>query len=133
MDFQTSAIYYGDRSIYRGRPEDAPNQNVQGIIIPPIKPTTADAFYRHRLISECDLYVYDDAAGGWLGIEACREKTKEGKCRCQFHDLMRHIRANGCGVGGVRAVLEGLGIERDLYLDIIHKAQRDHDMPERDS
>ncbi len=125
-------IYYSDHTTFSGTPEDAPRKTVQGIIIPPVMPDTPDAFYRHRLVRECNLYVFDDAVGGWFGIPACRDRDGEGHNSCQYDDLMRHIRENGCGIGGVRAVLEGLWIHRPTYLDIIHKAQRDHDMPERD-
>ena len=112
-------IYYGDGTTFSGRPEDAPTENVQCIVIPPIKPTTATEYHRHRLVREHDMYIYTDEIGCWIGV------TK-------YEDLKRHLKQSGCGPGGVRAVLDGMWINRDRYLEICHQAQRDHGMPERD-
>ncbi len=108
-------IYYGDGTTFSGQPEDAPTDNVVCIIIPPAKPDTPTEFYRHRMLREADMYIYSDPVGGWITCD-------------KYEDLKRHLKLSGLGKGGIRAVIDGLWINRDVYVDIIHKAQRDHDM-----
>lgn len=108
-------IYYGDGTTFSGEPEDAPTENVVCIVIPPVKPDTKTEFYRHRMIRDADMYVYSDAVGTWFPCD-------------KYEDLKRHLKLSGCGGGGVRAVIDGMWINRDTFLAVIHQAQRDHGM-----
>ncbi len=112
-------IYYGDGTTFEGEPEDAPTECIVCIVTPPIKVTSKSEYHRHRLVREADMYVYSDVVGGWFPCD-------------KYEDLKRHLKLSGMGKGGIRAVIDGMWINRERYLEICHQAQRDHNMPERD-
>ncbi len=111
-------IYYGDGTTFEGKPEDAPTENVQCIVIAPAHPTTEKAFYRHRILSEADMYVYSDPIGGWFACD-------------KYEDLKRHLKQSGLGKGGIRAVLDGMWVNKKVYDEIILKAEREFGMTRR--
>ncbi len=103
-------VYYGDGTVFEGdRPEDAPTQNVQAIAW---DDTRKEGLGIGRVVLEqYDLYIYSDHVGDWHGTN-------------KYYDLLQHLE-QGCGPGGVRAVLTGRWISYDKYKEIITKAKTD--------
>lgn len=113
-------IYYGDGTTFEGEPEDAPRENVQCIAIPPRSlraHETKDTIIRWTLVREADVYIYTDPIGNWIP--------------CTHEDAEMHERLHGLGLGGVRAKLWGLWLKRDLFDEIILRAERDFGMTRR--
>lgn len=110
-------IYYSDGTTFEGEPEDAPTDGVQCIVIPPPKPDTETEYYRHRIIAEADMYVYSDQIG-WFPVN-------------KYEDLKRHLKRQGLGKGGIRAVIDGEWINKDAYDAIILGAEREYGMTRR--
>lgn len=102
-------IYYGDETIFSGRPEDAPNVNVQAIAWN--DPTKGPEALGRVVLHEWDIYIYSDHVGSWHGTN-------------KYIDLFQHL-GRGCGPGGVRAVLQGTWIRRELFLAIMKRARTD--------
>ena len=121
------ACYYADGSVFRGKPEDAPTENVVCIAIPPRKVRPTDppgTFYRWTLLHEWDMYIYLDPpkgswrVRGWHGIN-------------KYEDLKRHLKLANLAKGEVRAVLDGVHMDWSMYQEIVLKAERDHGMTRR--
>ncbi len=102
-------IYYGDGSIYEGPPEGAPPNNVQAIAWN--DPTRGAEELGRVVLSEWDIYIYSDRVGGWHGTN-------------KYADLLQHL-GYGCGIGGVRAVLQGAWIARETFQAILDRAKTD--------
>jgi hypothetical protein len=100
-------IYYGDRSTFQGRPEDAPSQNVQAIAWN--DPTKGNQDLGRVVMYEWDIYIYSDHVGGWHGTN-------------KYADLLQHL-GQGCGPGGVRAVLTGRWVNKEIYQEIMKEAR----------
>ena len=105
MEFR---IYYGDGSIFGGRPEDAPTQNVQAIAWD--DPVRGSDELGRVVISEYDIYIYSDPIG-WHATD-------------KYYDLIQHLQL-GIGPGGVRAVLTGRWINWEDFRDIRNRANTD--------
>lgn len=106
MDFR---IYYGDGSVYTGKPEGAPYLDVQCIAWE--DPTKGIMNLGRVVMSQWDIYIYSDHVGGWHGTN-------------KYADLLMHL-GHGCGPGGVRTVLQGAWINRDDYFAIQKRAETD--------
>ncbi len=102
-------VYYGDGSVFEGRPEDAPAKNVQFIVWD--DPDKGVGDLGRVMLYNYDLYIYSDHVGGWHGTN-------------KYADLINHL-GYGCGPGGVRAVLQGQWIARDKFNEIRRKAEND--------
>ena len=99
-------IYYGDRSIFEGEPENAPAQNVQAIAWN--DPVKGARDVGRVVLDQWDIYIYSDDIG-WHGTN-------------KYMDLLQHL-GKGIGPGGVRAVLTGRWIQYDRYQQIIELAK----------
>lgn len=108
-------IYYGDGSTYIGPPEGAPARDVQCIAVPDPsdKMKNVGRFVYHAW----DFYIYSDRVGGWHVTN-------------HVHDLIDHL-SQGCGLGGVRAVLTGRWIDSAVFKEIHHRAMTDGELPRR--
>lgn len=104
-------IYYGDGSVFDGRPDDAPTDNVQAIAWD--DPTRGTGDIGRIVLSEWDLYIYSDDIG-WHGTD-------------KYFDLIQYLQ-KGCGPGGVRAVLTGRWIGWKEFVAIRDRAQNDPDL-----
>lgn len=106
-------IYYGDKStIEVNAPEDIPldkRTNVQAIVWNDPDKNLHDI--GRFVLNEWDFYIYSDTVGSWHGTN-------------KYCDLIQHLLL-GCGKGGVRCVLQGRWIERNLYREIIKLAETD--------
>jgi hypothetical protein len=101
-------VYYGDGTTFEGKPEDAPCTNVQCIAYDDTRCNTHDI--GRFVLSDYDIYIYSDPIG-WHGTN-------------KYADLIQHLH-QGCGLGGVRAVLTGLWIDRDTFYAIRERATID--------
>ncbi len=102
-------IYYGDGTVWSGRPEDAPAQGVQAIAWN--DPKRGASSTGRVVLHEWDIYIYSDHVGDWHGTN-------------KYADLLMHL-GHGCGPGGVRAVLQGSWIEHSKFKEIIDRAWND--------
>ncbi len=102
-------IYYGDGSTFDGTPEQAPVKIVTAIAWD--DPDKGTATLGRVVLREWDIYIYSDPVGAWHGTN-------------KYADLMNHL-ALGCGVGGVRAVLPGLWVNRTWYFETLERAKTD--------
>ena len=108
-------VYYGDGTTFTGLPEDAPVRNVQCIAFDDPDESFGQ---RGRIVMEAwDFYIYTDAVNGWVGTN-------------KYADLLDHME-DGLGKGGVRAVLRGRWIDRDLFMAIRKRAFEDPEFLER--
>ncbi len=103
-------IYYGDGSTYSGLPESAPVENVQAIVWN--DPAKGANHIGRVILREYDLYIYSDSIG-WHGTD-------------KYYDLIQHLQ-QGCGPGGVRAVLTGRWIPWEDYQAILQRVHADPD------
>ena len=101
-------IYYGDGSTFEGSPEDAPTEGVQCIAWD--DETRGQGDIGRFVLSEWDIYIYSDRIG-WHGTN-------------KYADLLLHLK-QGCGAGGVRAVLTGLWIPWPEFVAIRERANTD--------
>jgi len=101
-------IYYGDGTTFEGQAEDAPADNVQAIVWN--DPNRGSHHVGRIVLHEYDLYIYSDPIG-WHGTD-------------KYFDLIQHLQ-QGCGVGGVRAVLTGRWIPWNKYQLIVTQATSD--------
>ncbi len=102
-------IYYGDGTTYSNTPEGAPMHNVQAIAWD--DPVKGNQDLGRVVMVEWDIYIYSDHVGGWHGTN-------------KYGDVLQHL-GQGCGPGGVRAVLQGAWIARDKFLEIKRRAEMD--------
>lgn len=106
-------IFYIDGSTFVGLPEDAPTHSFVACIASNDH-TKGNQSIGRPVIREWDIYIYSDAVGGWHGTN-------------KYADLMNHLKHSGCGLGGVRCVLEGLWIDNETYHAILERAETDPD------
>ena len=106
-------VYYGDGSTFEGRPEDAPAENVQ--CIAQADQITDSGTIGRYVMHSWDFYIYSDPAEGWHATN-------------RTSDLIDHLR-QGCGPGGVRAVLTGRWISNKIFQEILARAQREGKFP----
>ena len=110
-------IYYGDGAVFEGKPELAPPHNVQCIAWDdPIKGTEATG---RVVIHQWDIYIYSAHVGGWHGTN-------------KYADLLQHL-GQGCGLAGVRAVLQGAWIDRITYDAIYKRACNDEGLTRKNA
>jgi len=105
MDF---VVYYGDGSTFKGRPEDAPAHNVQAIAFDDT--VKGPGAVGRVVLHQWDIYIFSDLIG-WHGTN-------------KYADLLQHL-GQGIGIGGVRAVLQGAWISRQVYDEIYRRAKDD--------
>lgn len=120
-------IFYGDGSTFPEliqvkdilcvpsvQPEDILlRENVQFIAIEdPIRAPNASTHGRYVLES-WDFYIYSDHANGWHGTN-------------RTSDLLDHLK-QGCGPGGVRAVLSGRWISSKIFKELRFRAETEGD------
>lgn len=108
-------IFYADDYTFEGAPEDAPTEGVQAIAYEddPNDPRTTGRFVLHSW----DFYIYSDPVGTWHATN-------------RISDLLDHLR-QGCGPGGVRAVLTGSWINSAKFKEILHRANTEGDFPNK--
>lgn len=104
-------IYYGDGTVYEGPPEGAPVQNVQ--CIAQADHITETGTIGRYVMHSWDFYIYSDHAKGWHATN-------------RTSDLIDHL-SQGCGPGGVRAVLTGRWIGNAEFQEILKRAQTEGD------
>lgn len=119
----TFRIYYGDETVWEGdSPEDVPTnkrEDVQCIVWPDPDQTSPQSLGRH-VLQAWDFYLYSDRVGGWHVTN-------------RTHDLLFHIRDQGLGPGGVRAILTGGWVANDVFARILENATKGDDWSVRRS
>ena len=103
-------IYYHDKTVVEG-PLDGdlwlfPYEGVQCIAWN--DPTKGAGDLGRVVIDEWDIYIYSDGLG-WHGTN-------------KYKDLLTHLGMRGLGPGGVRSVINGLWLPRDIFDGIVKQA-----------
>ncbi len=111
MDCQPFKIYYADGTVLWGPPLtpiwEYPYDGV--VCIAWGDPEKGSGDLGRVVLEQWDIYIYSDGLG-WHGTN-------------KYKDLLTHLGARGCGVGGVRSVLSGFWVPRSEYVSIIESAK----------